>query len=77
MMGEGPADAAGERPQRRAVGSELFDIGGAELLRLVGDELQRLAQPEEIARVVVFLCSDAASYVTGAMYYVDGAFSSI
>lgn len=37
----------------------------------------RLAQPEEIARVVVFLCSDAASYVTGAMYYVDGAYSSI
>jgi NAD(P)-dependent dehydrogenase (short-subunit alcohol dehydrogenase family) len=38
--------------------------------------LGRLAQPEEIARVAVFLCSDAASYVTGAMYYVDGGYST-
>ncbi len=46
----------------------------------IGDRvvpMGRLAQPEEIARVVVFLCSDAASYVTGAMYFVDGAYSSI
>ena len=38
--------------------------------------LGRLAQPEEIARVVAFLCSDAASYVTGAMVYVDGGYST-
>jgi NAD(P)-dependent dehydrogenase (short-subunit alcohol dehydrogenase family) len=38
--------------------------------------LGRLAQPEEIARVAVFLCSDAASYVTGTMYYVDGAYAT-
>jgi len=36
----------------------------------------RLAQPEEIARVAVFLCSDAASYMTGAMVYVDGGYST-
>jgi 3-oxoacyl-[acyl-carrier protein] reductase len=36
----------------------------------------RLAQPEEIARVALFLCSDAASYMTGAMVYVDGGYSS-
>lgn len=32
----------------------------------------RLANPEEIADVVAFLCSDRASYVTGVMIPVDG-----
>jgi len=37
-----------------------------------GRPLGRLATPEEIANVVVFLCSDRASYVTGAAWSVDG-----
>jgi len=36
----------------------------------------RLARPEEIARMVLFLCSDHASYVTGAMHYVDAGYSA-
>jgi NAD(P)-dependent dehydrogenase (short-subunit alcohol dehydrogenase family) len=36
----------------------------------------RLAQPEEIARVVVFLASGDASYMTGAMVNVDGAYTA-
>ena len=37
-----------------------------------GRPLGRLAQPEEIAAVIVFLCSPLASYVTGAAWSADG-----
>jgi 3-oxoacyl-[acyl-carrier protein] reductase len=37
-----------------------------------GRPLGRLAQPEEIAAVVVFLCSERASFVTGAAWSADG-----
>jgi 3-oxoacyl-[acyl-carrier protein] reductase len=37
-----------------------------------GRPLGRLARPEEIAAVVVFLCSPLASYVTGAAWSADG-----
>jgi NAD(P)-dependent dehydrogenase (short-subunit alcohol dehydrogenase family) len=37
----------------------------------------RLAQPEEIARVVVFLASDDASYITGALVPVDAGYTTM
>ncbi len=46
--------------------SQLLD----ELKALI--PLGRLATPEEVASVAVYLASDAAAYVTGSTYYMDG-----
>jgi NAD(P)-dependent dehydrogenase (short-subunit alcohol dehydrogenase family) len=45
-----------------------------EVLAVVGSgrPLGRMADADEIAAVVVFLCSDRASYVTGAAWSADG-----
>jgi NAD(P)-dependent dehydrogenase (short-subunit alcohol dehydrogenase family) len=34
----------------------------------------RLGEPEEVANLVVWLCSDKASFITGAYYPVDGGY---
>ena len=36
----------------------------------------RIGEPEEVAEAVVWLCSDAASYVTGHMLVVDGGLTA-
>ena len=38
--------------------------------------LGREAQPREIAEVVTFLASDAASFVTGQTWYADGGWTA-
>jgi NAD(P)-dependent dehydrogenase (short-subunit alcohol dehydrogenase family) len=53
---------------RTGMTSEVSD----ELLRSV--PLRRIAEPEEIAAEAVWLCSDAASYVTGAVLVADGGY---
>jgi 3-oxoacyl-[acyl-carrier protein] reductase len=59
-LGEGGlADQQGDREE------VLAKVGA-------GRPLGRLARPEEIAAVIVFLCSGRASYVTGAAWSADG-----
>ena len=48
---------------------------GAELMASV--PAGRMGKPEEIGEMVLFLCSDRSSYVTGACYNVDGGYMAV
>ena len=37
----------------------------------------RMGEPEEVAELALFLCSDAASFITGSNYPIDGGFASL
>ena len=39
------------------------------------DKYERYGQPEDVANLVVFLCSDKARWINGAAICVDGGFS--
>lgn len=50
-------------PERKAQISGLHPMG-------------RLGTPQEIANLIVFLCSDAASFMTGGYYVADGGYTA-
>ena len=37
----------------------------------------RMAKPEEVANLALYLCSDEASFITGENYYIDGGFMNL
>jgi NAD(P)-dependent dehydrogenase (short-subunit alcohol dehydrogenase family) len=49
---------------------------GTEEQVLAAHPLRRIAEPAEIAEVICFLASDAASFVSGADWAIDGALST-
>ena len=42
-----------------------------------GAMLKRPGRPEEVAAAILFLASDDASYVTGALLFVDGGMTAL
>jgi NAD(P)-dependent dehydrogenase (short-subunit alcohol dehydrogenase family) len=67
-----PGPVATERLERR-----FGDMAAAEAAlggrQLVG----RLGRPDEIAQAALFLASDAASFITGSDFLVDGGYSTV
>jgi NAD(P)-dependent dehydrogenase (short-subunit alcohol dehydrogenase family) len=39
--------------------------------------MKRMGKPEEVASAIVFLSSEAASYITGSTFMIDGGWTAI
>ena len=66
----GIIDTPMHRRARAFLGDELYDNVLSQRVHL-----RRAGRPEEIAETIVFLCSDAASYITGTTLTPDGGFT--
>ncbi len=67
LLCPGVTDTPMHQRLRGIIGDDLYDQG---LLPTV--HLKRAGRPEEIARAIVFLCSDESSYISGSTLTVDG-----
>ena len=52
---------------------DLSDTVKTDYLRRI--PLKKFGKPEDISKMILFLCSDEASYITGQTFYIDGGMS--
>jgi NAD(P)-dependent dehydrogenase (short-subunit alcohol dehydrogenase family) len=54
--------------------AKLFAAGGCRVVLGARRKDELAGRPDEIAQSIVYLCSDAASYITGSTLAPDGGF---
>jgi NAD(P)-dependent dehydrogenase (short-subunit alcohol dehydrogenase family) len=59
-----------------AAWEKFGDVEQARRLWAEKHPLGRIAQPEEVARTILFLASEEASFITGAALAVDGGITA-
>jgi glucose 1-dehydrogenase len=57
------------------VKKQMLEDKGKRIEREKNIPFHRIGTPEEIAKIALFLASDAASYITGSLIYADGGLS--
>lgn len=75
----GAASGIGRACARRlaAAGAEVTVLDrDAEGAKRVAEELDGLVEPEEVADLAAFLCSEPASFINGASLTMDGGWSA-
>ena len=70
------APGAIDTPFLRSFVDAQPDPAAVEQMVMASHPLGRMAQPEEIAGAIVFLASDAAAFVTGTIFSIDGGFTA-
>jgi NAD(P)-dependent dehydrogenase (short-subunit alcohol dehydrogenase family) len=65
-------NAIGPGTVNTPINANFFSMPGMIDRFLMRTPLGRIAEPDEIARVAVFLASDDSSYITGTTIYADG-----
>jgi len=70
------APGAIDTPFLRSFVDAQPDPAAVEKMVTAGHPLGRWASPEEVAGAIVFLASDAAAFVTGTIFTIDGGFTA-
>jgi 3-hydroxybutyrate dehydrogenase len=54
----------------------MYERGRGRIVNISSPAIKRLVEPEEVAELAAFLCSEAASFVNGASLTMDGGWSA-
>src|SRR5262245_4791848 len=70
LICQGIIDTPMHHRSRKLIGDDIYDK-----TILPSVHLKRSGRPDEVARAIIFLCSDEASYITGTTLTPDGGFT--